>query len=109
MTNYVVCIGTSNVDIQGFAGMPVIPQDKNPDGTVEVWAGGVARNIGENLARLGVPVKMLTAVGDDVHADKILSDSRSAGMDMTHVLSLKNQQSGAYISITAVDGDLFVG
>ena len=42
MSHYVVCIGTSNIDIQGFAGSPVVAQDKNPGGVVEVWAGGVA-------------------------------------------------------------------
>jgi pseudouridine kinase len=109
MSNYVVCIGTSNVDIQGFAGYPVILEDKNPGGTIEVWAGGVARNIGENLARLGLPVQMLTAIGDDIHADKIVSDSSRAGMDMSHVLVLKNRRSGAYVSITDTDGDLVVG
>lgn len=109
MSHYVVCIGTSNIDIQGFAGSPVVAQDKNPGGVVEVWAGGVARNIGENLARLGLSVKMLTAIGNDIYADKIVSDSCQAGMDMSHVLTLKNRRSGAYVSITDVDGDLFVG
>jgi pseudouridine kinase len=109
MNEYVVCVGTSNVDIQGFAGQTVVPKDKNPGGDIEVWAGGVARNIGENLARLGVPVKMLTAIGDDIHATKILDDSRNAGMDMSNVLKLKNRRSGSYISITDTDGDLFVG
>ena len=109
MSDYVVCIGTSNVDVQGFAGSPVMMQDKNPGGAVEVWAGGVARNIGENLARLGVGVKMLTAVGDDIHAQKIINDSRRAGMDMSHILQLPNRRSGAYVSITDTDGDLVVG
>ncbi len=109
MSDYVVCIGTSNVDIQGFAGSPVIMQDKNPGGAIEVWAGGVARNIGENLARLELPVKMLTAIGDDIHADKIVGDSSRAGMDMSHALVLKNRRSGAYVSITDTDGDLVVG
>ena len=109
MSGKVVCVGTSNVDIQGFASSPVIAQDKNPEGTIEVWAGGVARNIGENLARWNIPVTMLTAVGDDAHAEKILNDSIHAGIEMTHVLKLQDCRSGAYISITDTDGDLFVG
>jgi pseudouridine kinase len=106
---YVVCAGTSNIDVQGFAGSQVVLNDKNPGGHIEVWAGGVARNIAENLARLGQPVKMLTAVGDDIHADKIMTDSTQAGMDMSEVLILKNTNSAAYVSITDPGGDLVVG
>jgi pseudouridine kinase len=109
MNDYVVCVGTSNVDVQGSAGPLVNPGDKNPGGAIEVWAGGVARNIAENLARLGLPVKMLTAVGDDVHAGKIVDDSMRAGIDMSHVLKLANRRSGACISISDSEGDLFVG
>ena len=109
MSGYVVCIGTSNVDVQGFVESSVMMQDKNPGGTIEVWVGGVARNVAENLARLGLSVKMLTAVGDDIFADKIIRDSSNAGIDMSHALILQNCRSGVYISITDADGDLAVG
>ena len=51
--NYVVCIGAANADITAYAAAPVRMGESNPS-RIGITAGGVSRNIGENLQRLGV-------------------------------------------------------
>lgn len=51
---YIVVIGGINADITGKAVKDVIQNESNI-GKVTLSAGGVARNICENLVRMGVP------------------------------------------------------
>ncbi len=107
--DYVVCIGTSNVDISGFASSELMLKDKNPNATIEISPGGVARNIGENLAIMGVSTKMLTAVGDDIYGDLIINESKKSGMDMSDVRVVNGGKSCLYISLNGPSGDMEVG
>ena len=52
-TDYIVVVGGTNVDIQGFPKDRLILRDSNI-GSVKVSLGGVARNIAENITRLGI-------------------------------------------------------
>ena len=106
--NYVVCIGGANVDIQGFASQDIVHSDSNP-GRMEISAGGVSRNIGENLARMGARVKLITAVGDDVYADVIRQSCLSANMDISGIQVVPGKRSSTYLAITGPDGTLDVG
>ena len=69
-TKYVTVIGGVNVDIVGFPNSPLVAQDSNP-GTIRVSFGGVGRNIAENIVKLGVPTKLLSAIGDDVFGQQV--------------------------------------
>ncbi len=107
--DYIVCIGSANVDITGFATAPLIQKDKNPNSNIEISVGGVARNIGENLARMGTKVTMLTAVGDDLYGDLVKNESEKAGMITEDILTVKGKKSCLYISINGPDRDLSIG
>ncbi len=52
-TAFVTVVGGANIDIHGRSEKVLRPNDANP-GTVHVSAGGVGRNIAENLVRLGI-------------------------------------------------------
>lgn len=67
---YVLGVGAANVDIHGRSKKPIVMHDSNP-GHMNTSAGGVTRNVCENLSRLGVSVKLISAVGTDVYADQI--------------------------------------
>ena len=69
---YVVVIGGLNLDIAGLCGQIYREKDSNI-GTVELSAGGVGHNIAQNLAKLGVPVELITVYGDD-HFGRILEE-----------------------------------
>ena len=50
---YVLGIGAANIDVHGKSRVPIVMRDSNP-GHLRTSAGGVTRNVLENLARLGV-------------------------------------------------------
>ena len=77
-TPFVAVIGGANIDIHGKSNDTLQERDSNP-GQVHTSAGGVARNIAENLARLGVDCRLITAVGKDHHGQMLLRLARDAG------------------------------
>jgi len=95
---YIVVIGGANMDISGSPTANFISRDSNP-GTVTLSAGGVGRNIAENLARLGSSVKLLTLLGDDIYGKQLMSECRTAGIDMNYAITLDQCQTSTYLAI----------
>ena len=60
----VVLIGAASLDVKARAAAPLIPRTSN-HGRVSLSPGGVARNVAENLAHLGVQTCLISAVGED--------------------------------------------
>jgi len=104
---YIVVIGGANVDIHGTPANKLRMQDSNP-GTVHTSAGGVARNIAENLARLGANCRLISAVGNDQHGRMLLQQGRNAGIDMRYVTQLESVPTSTYLSVLDPDGDMHV-
>ena len=102
---YIVGIGAANMDVHGRSINAINLYDSNP-GHMHMSVGGVTRNILENYARLGGKSVLLGVVGDDVYGDKILSESRDAGIDVSRVMRVKNHVSSTYMSILNNDGDM---
>jgi pseudouridine kinase len=59
----------------------------------------VARNIAENLARLGEPVVLLSAVGADDAGDHIREQAAHCGIDVSHVLVDAQRRTAAYLTV----------
>lgn len=104
---YVCIIGGANADITCEVYTEIKTKDSNP-GRARVSCGGVARNIAENLARLGVNVVLITVLGTDAHADAIRKNAAECGIDVTHSLVVEGESS-CYVSVNDVDKDMFVG
>lgn len=102
---YVVVIGGAAIDITGFPRGPFHLGDSNP-GRISTASGGVGRNIAENLARLGIPVKMLTALGDDDLGHRLREESERIGIDLTHALMPKDECTATYLAIVDEEGDM---
>ena len=103
----VLVIGAAGLDIKGLASGEILPGTSNA-GRVRRSLGGVARNIAENLARLDVPVTLLTAVGDDEGGQQILDHAAHCGIDATHSLVVKGGRTGAYLAVVDEGGNLSV-
>lgn len=71
--------------------------------------GGVARNIAENLAQLGAPVTLMSALGQDAAAASILHHLSNAGVVISHCLSLPESATGTYTAVLDRDGELVIG
>lgn len=105
--DYVTVIGGVNIDMVGFPHKQLIMNDSNP-GKVKISLGGVGRNIAENVVRLGLHTKLISAVGDDVYGNKVIEESRSLGLDMKDSLVLKGQQTSTYMAVLDEKGDMSV-
>ncbi|HBS91414.1 MAG TPA: kinase [Erysipelotrichaceae bacterium] len=104
---YVLVIGGSNIDIQGFPSQSLRLHDSNV-GEVKISLGGVGRNIAENCARLGIKTRLLSAIGDDVYGQKMLSHAQSIGLIMSDTVVLAQQATSTYLSILDESRDLHV-
>jgi pseudouridine kinase len=105
---FAVVVGGANMDICGASSSNLRLQDSNP-GKVTSSPGGVARNIAENLARLGVDCRLIAAIGTDHHGDLLVKQGEAAGIDMRYVLRLETEQTSTYVSILDDTGDMLVG
>ena len=103
----VVVIGGANVDIHGRSLGPLIDHDSNP-GRVRVAAGGVARNVAENLGRLGTDVHFVSTVGNDDYGRLLVQSLQDAGVATDSVAILDACPSSAYLAIIDSTGDMRV-
>ncbi|TJX64203.1 winged helix-turn-helix transcriptional regulator [Soehngenia saccharolytica] len=97
-SRYVSVIGGANVDIVGFPNELLRRNDSNP-GLVKLSVGGVARNIAENISRLGINTKLFTVVGDDMYGEKIVDECKLANIDTSYIKTISNESSGTYLAI----------
>ena len=104
---FVVVLGGANMDISGSTPQALVLSDSNP-GRIRCAPGGVARNVAENLARLGNTTRLLTAVGDDWYGRILLDATRKAGVDVQDCWVLADQATSTYLSVHGPDGDMAV-
>jgi len=105
--NSVLCIGGANLDSKATAKQRIRSGSSNP-ANVKESCGGVARNIAENLARLGCSVSLLTVVGDDQAGQWVLKETAESGVDVGLAQTLPGEKTGTYTALLDVDGEMFV-
>ena len=103
----VLVVGAANMDITGSTRNPLTPGDSIP-GHIRSAPGGVARNVAENLARLGTPVQLLAAVGDDAFGNSLLASTSKAGVGVSGCWVLPGLSTSTYMSVHGPDGDMAI-
>jgi pseudouridine kinase len=93
------------MDTKGRADKPIQLRTSTP-GAIRVSVGGVGRNIAENLANLGEPVILLSAVGSEGSGQRILQQAVSCGIDASHILVDAEHRTAAYLAVLDETGDL---
>ena len=101
----VVVVGASMVDIIGKSFHKIINFDSNP-GHLSISAGGVSRNISENLARLNQNVTLITALGDDQLSQVIINSCLNLSINLKDAYYKTGGISPTYLAILDTDGDL---
>lgn len=104
----VLVIGTSGVDIVGRLRGELMQRTSNP-AQIRTSFGGVARNVAENLARLGQAVRLVTVVGKDQSGEQLLHALSEAGVDVEHVLRSPQHPTGSYLAVINSSGELQFG
>ncbi|MDV7103079.1 PfkB family carbohydrate kinase [Vibrio sp. TH_r3] len=102
---YAVVIGGANMDLCGRSTSNLIQGDSNP-GELISSAGGVARNIADNLSRLGSSVQFIGVMGDDVWGEQLKNACREAGVNVDNCLTIAGATSSSYLSIHDSDGEM---
>ena len=103
--SYAVVVGGVNVDIGGRSHNKLVAADSNP-GKVSISLGGVGRNIAHNMTLMGVEVKMLTAIGEDVYGNRIAESCRALGIDASRALRTADCATSTYLYIADEEGEM---
>ena len=101
----VLVLGAAGMDVVGRLESDLKPVTSNP-ARIRRSYGGVARNVAENLARLGQPVRLMTILGEDASGNEILAHTASAGVDVSAVLRSRKYPTGYYMGILDRNGKL---
>jgi pseudouridine kinase len=91
-------VGAAGMDMVGIVealreGAGSIPAN------IRVSFGGVARNVAENLARLGQPVRLIAAVGRDRAGDQLLAHTAACGVQVETCLQTAEDHTGSYLAV----------
>ncbi|KAB0678827.1 sugar kinase [Aureimonas leprariae] len=78
---------------------------ERPDGTLTRGFGGDTLNTAVYLARLGIPVDYVTALGDDAWSDEMLAAWGAEGVSTGFVQRLPSRLPGLYIIQTDAKGE----
>lgn len=104
----VVVVGGMNIDTLARISSETVPGSSNP-GVTTTGHGGVGRNVAENLARLGSPVRMVGVVGDDDGGRALLAHLDLLDVDLSGVRRSDACATGTYTAVLDHTGDLFIG
>ena len=102
---YVTVVGGMNMDIGGWPSEELVAQDSNP-GRVRMSPGGVGRNIAHNMSLMGLDVRLLTAFGDDVYAQKLAAVCGELGIDISQSPVIPGGHTSTYLFVNDESGDM---
>lgn len=102
----IAVVGGANMDIGGFPSVALVAGDSNP-GQVRTSVGGVGRNIAENVARMGMEVELVTALGEDANGRAILEDCAAKGIGTRGCRVAPGERSSVYLFIGDAQGDMY--
>ncbi len=80
--------------------------DDSTPGVLRRYAGGVGRNIAENLSRLGCETSLVSAIGDDLFGRRVLNDLQQIGVDVSYIALRQNGSTASYTAVHDCDGEL---
>ncbi|MFM7218588.1 MAG: carbohydrate kinase family protein [Bacteroidota bacterium] len=103
----VVCVGASLVDLTFRCEQEPVAFTSNPS-RMHRSPGGVVRNIAHHLALLGVPVQLVTILGNDSDGHWLAEQCAQAGIGLDHIL-FAEESTGTFASIATPSGDLHIG
>ena len=105
--SHILVVGAAGLDTKGRSEGTLQPGTSNP-GTIRISVGGVARNVAENLARLGEHAVLLSAVGADRSGRRVREQAADAGVDVSYLIESPDHHTGAYLAVFEQTGELAI-
>lgn len=102
--DYCAIIGSAGIDIGGTPQQSLVEGESN-EGRAVRSLGGVGRNIAHDLRLLGISAKLITAIGDDNYARKIIESCEELGIDIADSLKTTRADTSIYLYIADEKGD----
>jgi len=96
--------GAVFVDVKGFPDEKYLPTGTNI-GRVEFVHGGVCRNVAENFAKLGIPVRFVSMVENTAMGREVQDRLNALGVNTDHVLQTEKGM-GMWLAILDEKGNL---
>jgi pseudouridine kinase len=105
--SHILVVGAAGLDTKGWSTGALQSGTSNP-GSIRISVGGVARNVAENLARLGEHAVLLSAVGADRSGHRVRHQAADADVDVTYLIESADHHTGAYLAVFDQAGDLYI-
>ncbi|MFJ7727554.1 carbohydrate kinase [Neobacillus sp. NPDC097160] len=105
-SQHVICIGGANIDRKFHIKDKAQLGTSNPIYATQN-AGGVARNIAENLGRLGMEVALISTSGVDKDWS-IIEETSSLYMNLETVTQFPEKSTGSYTAVLDSNGELII-
>ncbi|HEX6384094.1 MAG TPA: PfkB family carbohydrate kinase, partial [Anaerolineae bacterium] len=107
MGEHILVIGATLLDAKGKPNDGLEPGTSNT-AMIRITRGGTARNVAENLGRLGAEVILVSAIGNDLTGQRLLAQTAEAGVNTDYFQVIQACETGAYMAILDEDGSLSV-
>ncbi len=104
----VVCFGAAVQDTRARALGTVREGTSNPVSSFTT-SGGVARNVAECLARLGLEVALVSRVGDDLAGQSLIGELEGIGVVVDGIARSSRQPTATYTALLDRAGNLAIG
>jgi pseudouridine kinase len=105
-TKQVLCIGGANIDRKIIADKSMEFGTSNQVRTF-VSCGGVARNIAENLGRLGLNTSLLALVGADPEGERLIEHTKKF-VNLDPIEVIKDHSTGTYTAVLDEEGEMVI-
>jgi len=103
----ITVIGGANIDIQGKSTNHLLMEDSNP-GVIQSSLGGVGRNIADNIKKLELDTRLISAIGDDKEGEMVKDNARRLNIDMDLCITSETHRTSTYLYVLNDLGELVV-
>jgi len=100
-----VVVGACGIDLIATARNTLLAGDSTP-GSVYQYAGGVGRNIAENLSKLGLRVDLVSMVGADNFGGELLDTLSGLGIDTKGIEKNNQMRTATYVALFDCSAEL---
>lgn len=101
------CIGAAHMDIKARAESKPELGESIPARSSTCF-GGVARNVAENLCKMGANVALCSRIGNDPYGHSLLKALAKAGIDISEISFSSYKATATYYALLNEIGELFI-